>query len=154
MSLSVTWEDELSKMLLRRAYLALFSLFFLSSCGLDTGPGIPSDPIPQGTVVAQGPFTDLNQSVSGTVVVYLTQGQGYVIRLTGLQAPAENTLQLVGVSASEGEVYWARLGVNVGTKNYYTGRVVPTTWTSVIIRSTVAPPGVRDYGQAILTPVP
>src|SRR5579862_6103059 len=54
-----------------------------------------NDPVPSGTVVAQGSFSGRNgQTVTGTALVYLTTAGNYVLRLQSLAAPSEAALQL------------------------------------------------------------
>lgn len=143
------------KTLLHRVLLAIQTLFcclFLitnPSCG----NVIPNDPIPSGTVIAQGTFTGANgKSVSGAAIIY-SQGSGqYVLRLQSLSAPSESGLQIV-ITVNSTTLSPISLLFTSGTKNYsftYTGSGTPS-FTQVSIK----PPGVSlDYGIALLTAVP
>lgn len=133
--------------------LALFIVVCLSAgagCGgIALGPATaPRDPVPVGTVVANGEFVGLNgQTVSGVASVYkLTETGAFIVRLEGITTPSEAALY-VRAETNDGRVLNTYLRATTGTQNYVTTAAGNPTWVSVSIYSTIT---ALDYGKATL----
>ncbi|OFZ20195.1 MAG: hypothetical protein A2X94_09855 [Bdellovibrionales bacterium GWB1_55_8] len=125
-------------------------LLLLSACGwVDAGSGIaPNDPEPSGgQIVAQAELTPLaGVTISGSVTIYDMSGGTYIIRISGLVAPAENGLVIIPIVNGSGVTSLA-LRTNTGTQNYtvQSSQSSPR-WEQVKIHSS---PNNRDYAAAL-----
>ena len=107
-----------------------------------------NDPVPQGTIIAQGSFVGLNgRTVSGTVTIYLTGIGMYTVRLAGLSIPSENGIQMITV-VNDSSLTPITLSTGGGNKNYSITLDGSVTWKQIRIYSA---PNNLDYGQALLT---
>lgn len=122
----------------------------LAGCGpIKAGSSSPNDPAPNATIIAQGTFTSLNgQTVTGAAIVYETGGSSYIVRLSGISAPAENGLQVVVVANGTTQATFA-LRAPTGSQNYSMSMSAYSVyWNQVNIHSSVND---EDYGEALLT---
>ena len=128
--------------------IIVFSLVFLSSCGLKWGSASPNDTAPTGgTIVAQGSFTSLNGRTAGGTVQIYDMGTSTIVRLVGVTFPAESGLQL-SVTGDGAVVSTTTLLATTGSKNYTISASGVSTWNSVTIHSL---PKNLDYAQALLS---
>ena len=136
--------------------LLLLNAMHLAGCGLIKGQNntILNDPVPNGTVVAQGSFFGQNgMSVTGTARVYrMTADNTYVIRLEGISTPSESGLILLASSNGNSD-FQANLRGTSGNQNYFTGSNSDRYWTEVRIEST-RNTSTPIYGSALLSSVP
>ena len=137
----------------------------LPGCGaLTLGQGTQNDPIPTGTIVAQGNFQSANgETVSGTVAVYQTTNSdstcNFTVRLQNLSAPSVAGLQVIptvnGAPSISPSFYVLR--APVGNENYVF--TTPTNSCSAsfaqvaISNPSVTVPGTQNYGVATLNPL-
>jgi hypothetical protein len=140
---------------MRRLNTGLFFIVFsmccthgVVGCGqLKLGVLQLNDPAPVGTIVAQGTFNGLNgKTVSGVAVIYrLTETGTHVIRLEGINTPAESGL-LVRARQGGQVVFDTGLRSTRGTQNYSINITESAGWNSVTIHSTAAN---EDYATAL-----
>jgi hypothetical protein len=121
------------------------------SCGFVKLGGTPNDPVPSGTLVAQGPFASLNGwSVTGTAAIYSQGGDAFVVRLGGITVTPQTGLQVV-VIANSATALEVPLRSTSGSQNYSFTYTPPAGGTGIFnqvnIHSVI---GNRDYGQALL----
>ncbi|MGE0614296.1 MAG: hypothetical protein AB7P04_01535 [Bacteriovoracia bacterium] len=130
----------------------LFHVFILAACGLRGGGSVYfNDPVPSGSIVAQGSFSGRNnQTVTGSALIYQTTDGTYVIRLQSLSAPDEAALKLYA-TVNGTETLMSTLKGSAGNQNYTTSVSLGATWSSVSIRSSSANPSVAEYGIALLS---
>lgn len=133
--------------------IEILLLLPLIGCGLvDTATQI-NEPVPNGTLQAQGSFTSLNgKAVSGVASVYQTSAGNFVLRLEGVSAPTTVSLNVVlaGTFAGRTQNYLQQLlRSGSGTMNYSfsSGTSVAPTWNSVALNS---PAENIDYGKVTL----
>lgn len=141
----------------------IIALFVVSSvtagCGISLGSGSIDDPLPSGTIVAQGDFSGQNsQTVSGVVSIWQqTSGStcSFVLRVQSLAAPTGMSLSvvpLVNGAPSVSPTYYALRG-STGNQNYtFTGATCGATWAQVsIINTSETDTSKNTVGTATLT---
>lgn len=123
-----------------------------AGCGLiAVGSGASAnDPVPEGTLIAQGTFTGLNgKTTSGTAAIYLSSGGLATVRLESFSAPNGTSLQ-VAAKANGQTLYQASLRAESGNQNYATSVTGAQNWTSVVILSSTVASPLNEYGVALL----
>jgi hypothetical protein len=120
----------------------------LAGCfGLDYGDGTPNDPLPSGSILAQGELLPQGSAdVGGTAVVYAGTGGGFIFRLSGLTAPAETGQDLRAVTNTGTVVSIGSLRAYSGNQNYFLS-YPPVSWSQLLLWSTQTN---QAYGLAIL----
>lgn len=118
-------------------------------CAATGDLGSLNDPVPTGTIVAQGTFTGLNgKSASGMAVIYSVASGSYILRLSGVNLPDESGLQLI-IVANSTNLSSIMLRGSSGNQNYtfsYSG--TSPTFNQVRLYSMTA---FTDYATALLT---
>jgi hypothetical protein len=128
--------------------LYVFMVFATVSCGKLPYGTVPNDPVPTGSIVAQGVFTSSGtETVTGSAVVYSQGGGRFVVRLNNLDAYKEVGLQVRGVLDSGTILDIGGLRAYTGNQNYSITTTSGSGWSQVTIYS---PRAVRDYGIALL----
>lgn len=95
------------------------SLLTLVSCGEELPSLNLNEPIPNGTIVAQGVFTGQSgQAASGSATIYRLLSGQYVLHLSGVSFPQEMGLQLIIVTDST-NLPPRILRSSLGNQNYY-----------------------------------
>jgi hypothetical protein len=134
----------------------VFYFFYLSSCGISIGTGTATlnDPIPKGSLVAQGQLAGVNaKSVSGTAQIYNTSGSSvgfsynYTLRLDSLTAPDESNLVVQLYATPGGKIFSQSLKGASGSQNYQFTAPGSVTFNNVYIYSTT---NNIAYGTAVL----
>ena len=133
-----------------RIYWVLCAASF-SGCGiLPFGGASSNDPVPSGSLVAQGTFSSLNgNTVSGTAGIYQTTDSEFTVRLSSISVSDGASLQ-VTVQSDGATVYSSGLRSTSGTQNYSFTHTGSTNWNSVIIESTAGTSPDNQFGIALL----
>lgn len=130
--------------------LLLFTCFLsLGGCGLKAGSNqSPLDPVPSGTLSAQGSFTGANgKTVSGVAALYVSaDGGAYIVRVENLAAPSEAGLNIL-LKADGAVAYSSVLRSTSGNQNYATPLGGVHNFTSIEIFSSIYN---LTYGVALL----
>jgi hypothetical protein len=130
-----------------------------AACGISLGSGSIDDPLPSGTIVAQGSLGGQNgHTVSGVVSVWQQNNSSactFVLRLQTLSAPTDASLRvipLVNGAPSVSPTFYSLRG-STGNQNYtFTGATCGATWAQVSITNpNEAVTSAQTYGTATLT---
>ncbi len=115
-------------------------------CGkITAGTGVFTDPIPSGTLVAQGQFYGRSgQSASGGAEVYNTAAGSYTVHLDGVTLPQLNSLQLIFTINGTAQT-GIELRGSSGSQNYVVQSQTGSIFNSVRVFS---PPLQEDVAEA------
>lgn len=131
----------------------------LLGCGIvPLGEGVINDPVPSGTIVAQGNLSGQSgRSAAGVVAIYEQTASGstcsFVLRLQNLSAPSDVSLRVVPVvnGAPNVSPTFYTLRAATGNQNYaFSGAACGATWAQVSLNDPTAVPGAQTYATATL----
>jgi hypothetical protein len=126
------------------------------------GTGTLNDPVPSGTIVAQGNLAGQSGRTASGVVSVWEQSTGgtsctFVLRLANLSAPSESTLRVVplvnGAPSMSPSFYSLR--ASTGNQNYtFTGASCGASWAQVsLVDPTITPVSSQTLATATLQQV-